>query len=494
MLQPPDDAMRRRTPHTSRRLLGFALGAAACTGVAGRAPTRDLDGTTDVASDLPTDEDVAHDADATAPRDADDVPALRSDAARCLGGTKPTVDATDTRVLRAERFTALHAAEPRAGFTDADGRLYVAGYCAECTVPQSSYLGAVWRFDPRTLTLDTTWGARGVAFDGTDSAAAHAWYAGAFDRSGRLLVVGARAVGATTEARVARFDATGRLDATFGANGRVVLTNAQVRAGLVRADARSILVDDDGIFIAGINNDEWNGQPSAAWFARFRENGTLDPTFGTSGVVFEGSINGCFAPQRDGEDYVLACTSADGDLPALLRLDRRGQRAMWPAAPSLSVHPAGRADFVVRALLRDTAGRWIVAGVTSLAFMAGSEAPSAVRFLPDGRPDLTFGRGGVALIPGLRQHVTYSFASVWSLTCEDRLAVGGIVGTDPAIAVLDADGRSVDGDDLWIGRASSGLPYGGMVHALVPLSADRYVVVMQYGAQPNSIGLGTLAL
>ena len=61
-------------------------------------------------------------------------------------------------------------------------------------------------------------------------------------------------------------------------------------------------------------------------------------------------------------------------------------------------HGIAPAGFQLRALRRDSAGRWLAIGPVSRVYFDAGAPASAVRFLPDGQADPSYGRGGVAFV------------------------------------------------------------------------------------------------
>src|SRR5262249_26495814 len=128
-------------------------------------------------------------------------------------------------------------------------------------------------------TLDTTFGTRGKVITDLggngDSATAMT-----VDGSGRILVAGKTDTTAGPGyAAMVRYNANGTLDTTFGSLGKLV-TNIQ----LFNGSDRVALQSDGKIVLAGTMRD-----PSLTSYqfvtARFNANGTADSTFGNGGQV-----------------------------------------------------------------------------------------------------------------------------------------------------------------------------------------------------------------
>ena len=115
--------------------------------------------------------------------------------------------------------------------------------------------------------LDTSFGGNGkVTTSFPDGAYANAV---AIQTDGKIVAAG----GTGVEFALARYDANGALDATFGTDGKV--TTGFTNGG----SANAVAIQSDGkIVAAGISGEEFA-------LARYDTGGALDPTFGTDGIV-----------------------------------------------------------------------------------------------------------------------------------------------------------------------------------------------------------------
>ena len=86
----------------------------------------------------------------------------------------------------------------------------------------------------------------------------------------------------------------------------------------------------------------------------------------------------------------------------------------------------------------------MVVGPVSASYNDVHAAVAAVRFLPDGSHDRTYGTAGVTVFLGPRQTFGYSFASASRLGCDDRLLFGGSYNAQPVVGFLDAQGRPLE--------------------------------------------------
>jgi uncharacterized delta-60 repeat protein len=124
-------------------------------------------------------------------------------------------------------------------------------------------------------SLDPSFGTGGVAralFSGGPAFE----YAMARQPDGKIVVAGEQSVGQTVGFALARFTSDGELDPSFGTGGRVVTTTISAQY----AQAFAVVVQPDGKIVAG---GIAHGRMA---FARYLPDGSLDPTFGTDGVVY----------------------------------------------------------------------------------------------------------------------------------------------------------------------------------------------------------------
>jgi uncharacterized delta-60 repeat protein len=165
------------------------------------------------------------------------------------------------------------------------------------------------------------------------------------------------------------------------------------------------------------------------WIARMLRDGSLDPDFAGDGLL---ELDDCigerpvrFAPLDDGSlvawtGRCLQRISADGTLdPA------------FPAAPG-----GPGPDFFAARLLRDHAGRWLLAG-------NDGQDLRVYRFLPDGAPDPAFGDDGIATITTPTTSGARTLHAM-ALRADGRIVVAGSRGNSHGpnlvVAGLDASG------------------------------------------------------
>ncbi len=196
--------------------------------------------------------------------------------------------------------------------------------------------------------LDTTFGTGGIA--AVDFGATEFGEAMARQADGRILVAGRSSA---TGAVIARLRATGVLDADFGSGGRVTLPGGGTASALLVQPDRTIVV-------AG------NVSGSATMtVTRLKPDGSLDATFGSSGttaVAFGSLANplGGAARQPDGK-IVIAGYTQDGEDVAVARLGADGSLDATFGAGGKATVDFGTATFGNAVALAPN-GRIVVAG------------------------------------------------------------------------------------------------------------------------------------
>ena len=154
----------------------------------------------------------------------------------------------------------------------ADGKLVAAG----ATNNGINYDFALVRYNTNG-TLDATFGTGGkvtTAVGTSDDSA----YALAIQADGKLAVAGETFNGSTWDFALVRYNANGTLDATFGTGGKVTTA-----VGTSDEAAYALAIQADGKLVAA--GETFNGSTTDFALARYNANGTLDPTFGTNGTV-----------------------------------------------------------------------------------------------------------------------------------------------------------------------------------------------------------------
>jgi uncharacterized delta-60 repeat protein len=285
-----------------------------------------------------------------------------------------------------------------------DGRIVVAGSSADVIGADM----AVARYHPDG-TLDASFDGDGMALvDFGDEASARAV---ALQRDGNVVLAGRvdRPFGAgccVSDFAVARLTSTGLPDTSFGGDGRVV-TDFLPGTDNGQDAAHALLVQADGRILAAGSGVGAAGSVDFA-VARYRADGSLDPTFSNDGRVtsdfvgFFDEIRGlaldhegrlvaggqsCEFPGTSDEvcDFGLARYTSRGTLDP--RFGRQG-RVRTDLGADLGEG--------IRGVVLQQDGRIVAAGQTT---GPGGPDVGLARYRPDGRLDRSFGVDGVVITP-----------------------------------------------------------------------------------------------
>jgi uncharacterized delta-60 repeat protein len=205
-----------------------------------------------------------------------------------------------------------------------DGRIVVAGY----TTNESKQQCALACFKANG-SLDTSFNGTGKVttnFGGDGNAEGQSV---AVQTDGKIVVVGYATAGGVEKFALARYNANGTLDTSFGGTGRVI--TAVATGG---SNATGVALQKDGkIVVAGyaVNNSGRNYDFACV---RYNTDGNLDQSFGDGGKIMtsvghgDGKAN-AVVMQRDGKIIVVG-SAYDGDNSefAVVRYDASGKLDM----------------------------------------------------------------------------------------------------------------------------------------------------------------------
>jgi uncharacterized delta-60 repeat protein len=277
-----------------------------------------------------------------------------------------------------------------------DGRIVVGG---------SSDMGAAagghqWRISRYTRVgdLDSSFGTGGTVTTSMSSAGdfdEHVWNL-TLDRDGKIVAAG-DAVTATGgfDVALARFNADGTLDTSFGMAGKVITA---VGPDTRRDRAHDVAVLDDGkIVVAGFADMGPGAGRRNFMLARFNADGTLDASFGSGGIVV--------TPVAPGDNNDVITTNG---------------------------------------LTIDAAGRILVTGQANVGAGVGGVDFAVARYLPGGSLDSSFGGDGIvttAVAPG----DNFDTASGAAIDDDGKITTGGVAESggfvfDLALVRYNADG------------------------------------------------------
>ncbi|MFO0014417.1 MAG: DUF4347 domain-containing protein, partial [Planctomycetota bacterium] len=187
-----------------------------------------------------------------------------------------------------------------------------------------------------------------------------------------------------------RYLANGALDTSFGTNGM-----ATTNFGIGTGDANQVAVQADGkILLAGLY---YNGSTTVFAVARHNANGTLDTSFGTGGIVTTnfGSSNDSgysLAIQSDGKLVVGGTYNTGGSADfALVRYNANGSLDTSFGTDGKVTTPVGSGNDQGRSVSIQADGKIVLGGWSNVGF---NDHYALVRYNVDGTLDTSFGTGG----------------------------------------------------------------------------------------------------
>jgi uncharacterized delta-60 repeat protein len=249
----------------------------------------------------------------------------------------------------------------------------------------------------RNGSLDLTFGSKGkVKTSFEPSPLALAW-ALALQRDGKIIAVGTAESSQAAYFALARYKSDGSLDRSFGSGGRVKTAFAGRQSA---ANAWAVAVQPDGKILVGGDVaylDESGKDQLAIALARYRPDGSLDPSFGVDGKVTTPTgawpsrpLTG-LALQRDGK-IVVSGASKNGPqtLFALVRYSRNGVLDGSFGSGGSVKTAFGSLDGASDVLVQRSGKIVVVGGGQRL----GHSVFALARYMPNGSLDPSFGSGG----------------------------------------------------------------------------------------------------
>lgn len=206
---------------------------------------------------------------------------------------------------------------------------------------------------------------------------------------GKIVVAGSTTSGASSAICLARYDAAGNLDASFG-NGGIVIKPIGVQAA-----ANAIVLQPDGKLIIAGSAD------ANLVLARYTTDGALDATFGVAGVVVtsigSGAVANAVVLQSDGKvvaaGYALDPAAPDHpEMMAVARYHANGALDSSFGSAGIVASRLGYRD-VLNAVQQRADGTLLIAGKTVASSTATSDFVVA-RLTSAGALDPSFGSGG----------------------------------------------------------------------------------------------------
>lgn len=310
--------------------------------------------------------------------------------------------------------------EGRVMLRQPDGRFVLAGPAHVASRGSVGSNGlAVARFHPDG-SPDFSFGGVGYSIEQWQPKEQTIWVHAAVLQSDGRIVVGGWLLSAPhsrdRDLMLARFNPDGSFDTSFGTLGYTILPLSTMDDE-IHAMA---LLPGDALLVVGSSDGE-------SLIARFDADGALDPTFGSAGIVlhdlFAGVDERLVSLVRDASgtlhvagDYCCESSSNRRYL-FLARFDADG--ALDTAFGSAGVVDTGRVAGV-SPLARDATGRLYTS--LYIPYTTLHDTTSIVRYLPDGTLDTTFANQGELVLRLLRDH---ALVRALAIDAQQRLVVAG---------------------------------------------------------------------
>ena len=281
----------------------------------------------------------------------------------------------------------------------------------------------------RNGRLDTTFGTGGkvvVIFNPVSDYL----YAVAIQSDGKIVAAGSAN---TTAFLLARFNADGSLDRSFGTNGSVETT-----FGDRSAEARGIVVQADGkIIVVGVSGAGSYSELNNFVLARYNSDGSLDQTLGSGGKVKThfpgvdntGSAATSVALQPDGKLVVGGYRKQSDRTPhefALARYNSNGTLDSGFGQAGKVMTRLGLGDAYSFSIAIQSNGRIVLAGYSATTL---DHDFSLVGYTTNGTLDSTFGNGGIVTtdFSGGTDDIAYAM----TVQPDGKLVVAGRTGEYP---------------------------------------------------------------
>ena len=280
----------------------------------------------------------------------------------------------------------------------ADGKILVAGG----NVNSTSF--SIWRYDKNGV-LDKEFGTNGLSSIAVPNSKYNVAAGIALQNNGKILVTGTATNDSTMNAfAVLRLNTDGSLDKTFGNIGYVL-----TEISAYQDNPAAIAIQSDGKIVVAGTSSPGAGQTGADFaIVRYLENGTLDQSFATSGILTVNLYGGDNGENKDDTAYALALQS-DGSIIVAGKSYRNHGSNFYDDAALIKVTSNGTLDpsfgqngmvktnlngspSLIHSLAIQSDGKILAMGQIELA---GQYAFLVMRYAANGSLDSSFGSGGI---------------------------------------------------------------------------------------------------
>lgn len=270
----------------------------------------------------------------------------------------------------------------------ADGKIVAAGSGYTNDDPTNSGRDfAVVRYNADG-SLDSAFGVGGKVMTDIGTSTSDGAFVVAVQPDGKIVAAGFTFSGGAVDVAIVRYNSNGSLDSTFGSAGKIVKDFAgahdEVESLVIQPDGKIVVLVDRSIVGSGLIG-----------MARYNADGSLDPSFGSGGILVTdwpgaNSRAASMAIQSDGK-FVLAGFHATQVVDsAIARLNSDGSTDTSFGTDGFTVLDLGSTD-QIRAVAVQPDGK-IVTGGTS--YVGPNVAFTVARFTTGGTLDTSFGSAG----------------------------------------------------------------------------------------------------
>ncbi len=307
-----------------------------------------------------------------------------------------------------------------------DGKIVVVGF----VIVSNGSAFALARYTASGI-LDATFGTAGLVTTDLILGLRDEANAVALQADGKIVAVGVAGLGdnANSDFALVRYNADGSLDSSFGSGG-IVTTDFTGTS----EEANNLAIQPDGKIIAVGSTRGFKSTDFA--LARYNGDGSLDTTFGSGGLITSTFAGGTVGPnavvlQPDGK--IIVCGGIFTDSPstgvdfALARYRSNGTLdTTFGTGGLVTSHITNKDVFADVALLPD--GRIIAAGVADIDLVTRWDFVLA-RYHDDGAQDTSFGNGGIVITDFAGRA---DFAHSVVIQNDGKIVAGGVVTVNPA--------------------------------------------------------------
>ncbi len=315
--------------------------------------------------------------------------------------------------------------------------------------------------------LDPSFGSNGVIETAITKQAKA--YALLLQDDKKIIAAGSSTAGSFT---LSRYDQSGQLDPSFGQEGIQTTPFGEKGAAFAVAQQK-----DKKIVAAGFIHLD-TGDDFA--LIRYLPNGNIDPSFGKSGKIHTHFhfFDGINALEIQEDEKILVAGSAVVDNNQVIVLARYLPNGLLDKSfgeEGKVISPLNQTGAGAHAMALQKDGKIVLAGFTLDHFDFNF---ALLRFLPDGKPDLSFGEAGM-VITDYNQSADLAYAIV--LQKDEKIVIGGLSNNDFSLARFLKDG-SLDNSFGNRGWATTDLGGRDGINALA-LQKDGKIIAVGFSLQ-----------